>query len=148
VRWDGRTVRVFNQHLQQIALHVQREPGRFSTQREHIVAEKISAVERGAAWLLAKVSHIGTQAARWSEAVIAARGVEGVRVLQGLLALAGKHPQRGAGKSLRQRSWLRFLPAEDHPHAPGTAGAASGAVRLHGRAPDHPQPVGLRRAGP
>src|SRR5262249_30235268 len=31
VRWDGRTVRVFNQHLQQIALHVQREPGR----REH-----------------------------------------------------------------------------------------------------------------
>lgn len=91
VRWDGRTVRVFNQQWQQIALHAQREPGRFSTQGAHIVAEKISGVERGAAWLLGKVSGIGTQASRWSEAVIAARGVEGVRVLQGLLALAGKH---------------------------------------------------------
>lgn len=91
VRWDGRVVRVFNDRLELIATHVQHEPGRFSTQRQHIASEKISGMERGAAWLMSQTQRIGPQAARWSEAVVQARGVEGVRVLQGLLALAGKH---------------------------------------------------------
>jgi transposase len=91
VRWDGRIVRVFNDRLELIATHVRHEPGRFSTHRQHIASEKISGMERGAAWLLSQTQRIGPQAARWSEAVVQARGVEGVRVLQGLLALAGKH---------------------------------------------------------
>jgi transposase len=91
VRWDGRVVRVFNDRLERIATHVQHEPGRFSTQRQHIASEKISGMERGAAWLLSQTQRIGPRAARWSEAVVQARGVEGVRVLQGLLVLAGKH---------------------------------------------------------
>ena len=37
-RWDGRLVRVFNHRLEQIALHVRREPGKFSTLGEHLVA--------------------------------------------------------------------------------------------------------------
>jgi transposase len=90
-RWDGRCVRLFNDRLELIATHVRHEPGRFSTQRVHIAREKISAVERGATWLLGQTRRIGTQAARWSEAVLQARGIEGVRVLQGLLSLAGKH---------------------------------------------------------
>jgi hypothetical protein len=40
---------------------------------------------------LSQTQRIGPQAAQWSEAVVRVRGVEGVRVLQGLLALAGKH---------------------------------------------------------
>jgi transposase len=48
-RWDGRLVRVFNERLEQIALHVRHEPGRFSTQSQHICGPKISGVERGAA---------------------------------------------------------------------------------------------------
>jgi transposase len=92
VRWDARVVRVFNQRLEQIALHVKREPGRFSTQGQHIVAEKISGVERGAAWLLGQTRRLGPHSTRWSEAVIAVRGIEGVRVLQGLLSLAHRHP--------------------------------------------------------
>jgi len=91
VRWDGRLVRIFNERMEPITSHVQRAPARFSTQRAHIAAEKISGVERGAAWLLGQTRRIGTQAAHWSEAVIQARGVEGVRVLQGLLNLA-RHP--------------------------------------------------------
>ena len=91
VRWDGRVVRIYSERWQLIATHVHHEPGRFSTQSGHIVSEKISGIERGAAWLLGQTRRIGTQAARWSEAVVQARGVEGVRVLQGLLALAGKH---------------------------------------------------------
>lgn len=99
VRWDGRCVRIFNDRVELIATHVRHEPGRFSTQRVHIAAEKISGVERGAAWLLGQTRRIGTEAARWSEAVVEARGVEGVRVLQGLLALAGKHSSASLEKA-------------------------------------------------
>jgi hypothetical protein len=91
-RWDGRVVRVFNDRLEQIALHVKRQPGRFSTQREHLADPKISGVERGAAWLLAKIRRLGTQSSRWAEAMLEARGIEGVRVLQGLLNLAHRYP--------------------------------------------------------
>src|SRR6266404_8052878 len=74
VRWDARVVRIFNQRLEQIALHVKREPGRFSTQGQHIASEKISGVERGAAWLLGQTRRLGPHSTRWSEAVIAVRG--------------------------------------------------------------------------
>lgn len=92
VRWDGRLVRVFNQRMESIAVHVQAEPGRFSTQPEHIHSHKISGVERGTAWLLNKVSLIGSQTGGWAEAMMQQRGIEGVRVLQGLLRLADQHP--------------------------------------------------------
>ena len=92
VRWDARMVRVFNDRMEQVAVHVRREPGRFSTQSPHIASEKVSGVERGAAWHLARVRRLGRQSTRWAEAVIEARGVEAVRVLIGLLSLAGRHP--------------------------------------------------------
>ena len=78
--------------MKSIAVHVKHEPGRFSTQSQHIAGPKINSVERGAAWLLGKVRRIGPQSLRWAEAVIESRGVEGVRVLQGLLNLAERHP--------------------------------------------------------
>lgn len=90
-RWDGRLVRVFNDRLEQIAVHARHEPGRFSTQPVHIVNEKISGIERGAAWLLGRVRRIGADSFRWAEACLQSRGVEGVRALQGLLGLAGRH---------------------------------------------------------
>jgi transposase len=91
-RWDGRLVRIFNERLEQIALHVKHQPGRFSTQSQHIAGSKISGVERGAAWLLGQVRRLGPCSLRWAEAMLQARGVEGVRVLQGLLNLAHRHP--------------------------------------------------------
>jgi transposase len=91
VRWDGRVVRVFNERLEQIAAHVRQQPGRFSTHAQHIAGEKIAGVERGAAWLLGRIRVLGSQASGWAESLMANRGVEGVRVLQGLLALAGRH---------------------------------------------------------
>jgi transposase len=91
-RWDSRLVRLFNRQMEQIAIHLRQEPGRFSTLTEHIVSQKISSVERGAGWMLERTrSTIGCHAAGWAEAVIEARGIEGVRVLQGLLSLAKKH---------------------------------------------------------
>lgn len=91
VRWDARVVRVFNRQWKQIAMHARQEPGRFRTAPGHIPKEKVSAVERGADDLLRQVATIGTHARDWSRAMVQARGVEGVRVLVGLKALAGKH---------------------------------------------------------
>jgi transposase len=90
-RWDSRVVRVFNQRMGQIAFHIKREPGRFSTQDRHIHQRKRSGVEKGAAYLLNKTSMIGTATSRWAEQMIHQRGVEGVRVLMGLLNLAHRH---------------------------------------------------------
>jgi transposase len=91
VRWDARMVRVFNDKMELIASHPKQEPGRFSTQGQHIASEKISGVERGAGWLLSRVRRIGPESLRWAEATIQARGVEGVRVIQGLLSLTRRH---------------------------------------------------------
>ena len=52
VRWDARLVRIFNMRMDEIAVHVRREPGRFSTATEHIASEKISTAARGAGALL------------------------------------------------------------------------------------------------
>ena len=90
-RWDGRVVRIFNDRLQQIAIHARHEAGRFSTQTQHIVAEKIAGVERGAEWLLKKIGRIGPHSARWAESMLAERGIQGVRVLVGLNALAHRY---------------------------------------------------------
>ncbi len=92
VRWDSRLVRIFNDNMQQITLHAKDSPGRFSTNPKHIVEKKRSRVERGATWMLQKTQLIGPHSGRWAESVIEARGVEGVRVLLGLMSLAKKHP--------------------------------------------------------
>ncbi|MHB1313152.1 MAG: IS21 family transposase [Gemmatimonadaceae bacterium] len=92
VRWDARLVRIFNDRMEQLRVHPRQEPGRFSTHPAHIASEKVSGVERGAAWQLARVRRLGPQSARWAEGVVASRGVESVRVLMGLLSLAERHP--------------------------------------------------------
>jgi len=92
VRWDARLVRIFNDRMEQLEIHPRQEPGRFSTRSAHIASEKISGIERGAAWQLARVRRLGPQSTRWAEGVVAARGVEAVRVLMGLLSLAERHP--------------------------------------------------------
>jgi transposase len=91
VRWDSRLVRIFNDKWEQIAIHTRHEAGRFSTDAQHIASRKISGIERGTAWLLGQVRRFGPHSLRWAEAMIEARGVEGIRVLQGLLNLAHRH---------------------------------------------------------
>jgi transposase len=99
VRWDGRLVRVFNERFVQITVHAQQLPGKFSTHAQHIVTEKINAVERGAEYLLTKVRRFGATCVRWAEAMLERRGVEGMRVLQGLLHLAKKHGREAISRA-------------------------------------------------
>lgn len=91
VRWDSRLVRLFNDQWKQLAVHCRCEPGRFRTNSDHVPKEKVSAVERGTNALLRQIASIGPHTKAWSEATLNVRGVEGVRVLVGLKALAGKH---------------------------------------------------------
>lgn len=95
VRWDGRVVRIFNMRMEQVALHAQAAPGKFSTDGRHLPKEKVSSVERGLDWLLQRSREIGPGAAGWAEAMARARGVRALRVLQGLLGLSHK---LGAGR--------------------------------------------------
>jgi hypothetical protein len=96
VRWDARLVRVFNHRFEQLRVHPRQEPGRFSSSCDDLHPQKISGLERGAAYLLKKASVIGPHTERWAEAMLTARGIEGTRVLLGLLSLTKKH----AGETL------------------------------------------------
>jgi transposase len=98
-RWDGRLVRVFNCRWEQIAVHVRHEQGRFSTHGQHLAKEKINGLERGAGYLLSKVGAVGGKTQNWAEAMLTARGIEGTRVLQGLLALTKKHTSQTLEKA-------------------------------------------------
>jgi hypothetical protein len=52
--------------METICIHATQALGKFSTLREHIASEKISPVERGADWLLGKVSLIGPKTQAWA----------------------------------------------------------------------------------
>lgn len=91
-RWDAHLVKVFNHRREQIAVHARQEAGRFATSEAHIHRHKTTLVERGTTYLLQQAARLGPAVAGWSQAMLQARGVEGVRVLVGLLALARRQP--------------------------------------------------------
>jgi len=101
VRWDGHLVRVFDERMKPIAVHVRDEPGRFRTQPEHIAPQKVSGVEFGAARLLRDVRAIGPHTLRWAESMLGVRGIQGVRVLMGLLNLSRRHASMGIEEACR-----------------------------------------------
>jgi transposase len=101
-RWEARLVRIYNLRMEQIALHARAEPGKFSTDGAHIHAHKYALVERGADWLLDRARLIGKYSGTWAEAMFKTRGPQAIRVLQGLLALAEKHPAPQLEAACRQ----------------------------------------------
>jgi len=101
VRFDSRIVRIFNDRFEQIALHSRVPYGRFNTNRAHLADAKISAVERGAEYLLVRAARIGEDAGRWAGAMLEERGIEGMRVLQGFASLARKYPAPAINQASR-----------------------------------------------
>lgn len=90
-RWDAKMVRLFNERMEAIAVHVRQEPGKFKTDPAHIHDHKRTLIERGAQWILDRCRLLGQGAGTWAESLYRQRGAESLRVLQGLLALAEKH---------------------------------------------------------
>ena len=91
-RWDAKMVRLFNERMVPIAVHVRQEPGKFKTDPAHIHDHKRTLIERGAEWILDHCRLLGPGAGTWAEELYRQRGPQSLRVLQGLLALAQKHP--------------------------------------------------------
>jgi len=91
MRWNDRIVRMMNHRQVQIAVHPRMEKGKFSTLSEHISPAKINGIERGAQYLMQKVKLIGPQSTRWAEGALTEHGVQGMRIIQGLLSLTRKH---------------------------------------------------------
>jgi len=102
VRFDGRTVKIFNLRMEQITIHARKEPGQFSTRGEHIPKEKISNPERGNEWMLRQAGRIGDDARLWSQAMLQNRGIPGSRVLNGLLSLTRKYPAQDINLGCRR----------------------------------------------
>ena len=102
--------------FEQISVHSRVAPGRFNTSRAHLADEKISAVERGAEYLLSQAIRIGHHAAGWARAMLKERGIEGVRVLQGFVGLTKKYPAQAinrASKTALSANMFRLRPLRE-----------------------------------
>ena len=109
VRAETRLIRIYNQRFVPIAVHVRAEPGRFATDQAHLHSHKRVIVERGAAYLLERCRLLGAHCGAWAEGLMAQRGPEALRVLQGLLALAREHPiaalEHACGRAVHVGLW-------------------------------------------
>jgi transposase len=89
VRWDGRCVRVFNDRLEQVAMHTRIEPGQFS---RTLGAGGLSRpVKASCQYWISRVATLGEDCARWAERAVHLRGPEALRSLMGLYDLIHKH---------------------------------------------------------
>jgi transposase len=123
VRWESRLVRVFNQRREVIAVHALAEPGKFTTDPNHLHSPYRRVIQQSLDYLLDRARLIGTHTGSWAEAMVQQRGPIGTRVLHGLLALAQKHPvkalESAAQKALHHGAWrlrdLRMLLEQSGP---------------------------------
>ena len=113
-RWESRLVRIFNQRREVIAVHALAEPGKFTTDPNHLHSPYRRVIQHSLDYLLDRSRRIGAHTGSWAEAMVQQRGPIGTRVLHGLLALAQKHPVKAlegaAQKALHHGAWrLRDL---------------------------------------
>lgn len=114
VRQEARLLRLYNTRREQIGLHVLAEPGKFTTDPLHLHSRKRHIIERGVNYLLDRCRLIGPLTGTWAEAMHQTRGPASLRVMQGLLQLAGKHSvvelEKAAGAATHHGAWrLRDL---------------------------------------
>jgi transposase len=109
VRQELRLLRIYNHRREQIALHTLAQPGKFTTDPQHLHSTKRNIIERGADYLLDRCRLIGPMSGSWAKAMHQARGPQSMRVMQGLLQLAEKHPvtalERAAGIATHHGAW-------------------------------------------
>jgi transposase len=109
VRGESRVIRIYTLKMELITAHVRTEPGLSRTDDAHIHPLKRRLADRGTTYLLERCQSLGVNVGAWAVAMHRHRGIEGIRVLQGLLALARKTPaeslERAAAKALQRASW-------------------------------------------
>jgi hypothetical protein len=77
--------------MKPLAVHIQQQPGKFSTHSKHIASKKFSKVELGADELVLRTGIIGPNADKWAKEAVKNRGIQALRVLVGLQSMTGKY---------------------------------------------------------
>jgi len=113
VRAETRMVRIYGLSMEEVASHARVEPGKFSTQDRHIAKEKFSEAEKGTRWLVKRANLIGPNCGKWAEGVVANRGIQSIRTLQGLLFLARRHGTKILDKGCRKAMSLEMFHLRD-----------------------------------
>ncbi|MFU8832758.1 MAG: IS21 family transposase [Wenzhouxiangella sp.] len=102
-RWDGRTVRIYDRNMRQIALCAAQPPGTFSSAL-HARGRRSSSVEQDKGYWLHRAHTLGDHCGLWALEVMCERGAPAIRVVQGLVHMAGRHAapeiDRACGRAL------------------------------------------------
>ena len=89
VRWDTRCVRIFNERMEQVALHTRLEPGRFS--RSLGAGGWSTPVRDTCKHWVSQASVLGEHCRQWAQAAADARGPEAIRAIMGVCRLIKTH---------------------------------------------------------
>ncbi|MBC7229343.1 MAG: hypothetical protein H5T74_02990 [Actinobacteria bacterium] len=100
VRYTERILKIYRSG-ELVAVHAISAPGTFVTADEHRPAEKPAKAEEYERYLLSRAERMGKGALAWAKGAIAARGPLSYRLLQGMLALTGKHPTEAVNWACR-----------------------------------------------
>ncbi len=85
VRWDGRCVRVFNDRLQQVQMHVRIEPGKFS--RSLGVMGLNASVRSSCRYWIERAAVLGEACGAWAQQLVDRRGPEALRTIMALCTM-------------------------------------------------------------
>jgi transposase len=92
VKWDSRSVRVFNERMEQIQIHTRVEPGRFSPV---LGAGGFHApVLRSCRYWISRAGVLGEACGQWAQGAFDTRGAESLRSIMGLCGLINRHSAR------------------------------------------------------
>jgi transposase len=89
VRWDSRCVRIFNDRMEQVQIHLRLEPGKFS--RILGVVGMSAPVLSSCRWWRERAALLGEACGQWAQEAIDRRGPEALRSIMGLCNLVKKH---------------------------------------------------------
>jgi transposase len=88
VRWDSRTVRIFNHRMREVRVHGRVEEGQFAAKPGD---ENPYESKRSCAHLFKRIDPMGPFCGQWAREQVHRRGAEAYRTLLGLLDLTRKH---------------------------------------------------------
>ena len=101
VRWDARTVRVYNRDFEHVMTFAKRPRGEFS----HSLGargRRTTTMERDMAWWIKKCARMGDNCGLWAIEVMAEKDARGIRVAQGLVGLARKYTNKELNAACEQ----------------------------------------------
>ncbi len=89
VRWDSRCIRIFNERMEQVAMHTRIEAGKFS--RSLGAGGWSAPVLSSCRYWINRTAVMGESCGDWARAAFNVRGPESLRAIMGLCELIKKH---------------------------------------------------------